>query len=129
MKQFHCPNLGRKLYTYDEIRDKFPGTLPAILNLEIGESAIDCDSDLWVRKDDVDDETLQDDVSMTETDVTQCRTSASCVRQSLRLERIATAAMVAWIPFTDLLSSRGLTPAQAAMNDARDLIAELDKQA
>lgn len=46
-----------------------------------------------------------------------------------RLERIATAAMVAWIPFTDLLSSRGLTAAQAAMNDARDLIAELDKQA
>lgn len=49
--------------------------------------------------------------------------------EATRLERIATAAMVAWIPFTDLLSRRGLTPAQAAMNDPRDLIAELDKQA
>lgn len=82
--------------------------------LQVGSSWTDRDGDVWTRLPDSPEAEL---VSETE------------AVHDERLERIAVAAMVAWIPFTDLLSSRGLTPAQAAMNDARDLIAELDKQA
>lgn len=136
MKQYHCPNLGPKPYTYDEIRDKFPSTLASIRDLEVGESAVDCDGDLWVRKGDVADEPLQDDVPMTGEDVAECRASASRVRQSLRLERIATAALQGLCANSyDGHQNRPLSTAsyaemaECAVGHAKALIAELDKQA
>jgi len=75
--------------------------------LRVGETYTDQSGDVWIAEVSAEDAAARDE----------------------RLERVAVAAMVAWIPFTDLLYSRGLTPAQAAMNDARGLIAELDKQA
>lgn len=92
-----------------------------LAGMEVGSIWRDPEGDVWTRLPD----RLSDDVPMTETDVAECRASASRVRQSLRLERIATAAL------------QGLLAAPMAVNDkprnavayAKALIAELDKQA
>lgn len=130
MKQFQYVNARTQTIAgpYDEkIVSTFRREIQAgLAGMEVGSIWRDPEGDVWTRLPD----RLSDEIPMTETDVTECRASASRVRQSLRLERIATAAMVG------VLTCPNQPPrlredkiATLAVNVAKALIAELDKQA
>lgn len=130
MKQFQCTTCSGSVfgpYTADEVEEQFPCSVAAIAFLEVDETAHDEDGDLWKRLPDL---ILQDDAPMSANDVAACRASASRIRQSLRLERIATAAMVGVMtsPY-QLPGLREDKIATLAVTVAKALIAELDKQA
>ncbi|MFB0007673.1 hypothetical protein ABVC96_20845 [Xanthomonas euvesicatoria] len=136
MKQFQYVNASTQTIAgpYDEnIVRTFRREIQAgLAGMEVGSIWRDPEGDVWTRLPD----RLSDDVPMTETDVADCRASASRVRQSLRLERIATAAMAAIIgknpavtADTDRHGTTAAAHARGAIIYAKALIAELDKQA
>lgn len=133
MKQFKCFNLGRSPYTWEQVRDRFPGSLPAISSLAVGEDAQDADGDHWVRLPDLPTEPTALDV-----DAVPCATPfyqgavetrlASDV-QAERLERIATAALQGWLASPNTARTVLYTEmAQQSVACAKALIAELDKE-
>lgn len=105
-----------------------------IAELDVNIGMKDSDGDTWVRIADL-HPARQDDVPLTATDVVEARTSASRVRQSLRLERIATATMAAIISKLPVMITEPSDTeackrtARGALKYAQALIAELDKQA
>ncbi len=126
MKQFYCTDLRPTPYGMEEIQRRFPQSAEVVSRLGIGQHATDTNGDTWFRGPDL---VLQDDVPMTAADVAECRTSASRVRQSLRLERIATAALPWALSTRNPGSGWDEVAATLAVAAAKALIAELDKQA
>lgn len=92
--------------------------------LSVGETFTEEGGDVWTRLPDV---VLQDDAPLTGKDVAECRESAVRVRNKLRLERIATPVFTAMINASPHVSAHVL--ATTAVDFAKALIAELDKQA
>ena len=91
-------------------------------SLAVGMTWTDSDGDTWIRFPD----RLQDDVPMAATDVTACRDSATRVRQSLRLERIATAALQGIMAAPACAPMTPDAIADCAIRHAKALILELD---
>lgn len=136
MKQFQYVNSHTQTIAgpYDEsvVRTFRHEIQAGLAGMEVGSIWRDPEGDVWTRLPD----RLSDDVPMTETDVAECRASASRVRQSLRLERIATAALQGLCANSfDGHQNRPLSTAsyaemaEIAVAHAKALIAELDKQA
>jgi hypothetical protein len=111
MKQFECQfrNGSSQRYSMPDISMKFPLSVSAVRTLAVGAKVADRDGDIWTRLPDL-GSTKADEPSTPDN----------------RLERFATAALVALVPLSDLLDARGTSPAKEALRHARELIAELD---
>jgi len=118
MKQFQCTfsnGTTSPQYSEYEVAAQFPLSVRTIRTLGVGETAADCDGDLWVR--------LPDHVAET----------ASSVVDAERLERIATAVITGLCAnsyeghLKQPLSTAGFADmANIAVEHAKALIAELD---
>ena len=112
MKQFQCkfPNGSDRGYTLDEVKSLFPLSVAAVLNLAVGEQAVDRDGDTWTRFPDIGSE-------------------AAPARDE-RLERIATAVLagLAAVPNTSCKGAQEIVDGDVdyALRYARTLIAKLD---
>lgn len=135
MKQFQCYAIGNRAYSLADIEGKFPNSVRAVCNLEIGQEVVDCDNDRWVR--------LPDKSEPGQLHVEHLPGEMVVYVPADRLERIATAVtegMVNTIRTEDdyqriraLAAARGMSVSQwiacDAVKQAHALIAELDKQA
>lgn len=136
MKQFQYVRRGQIYgpFNGESAQSRLHAKFEASLGLlSVGETFTDEDGDVWTRLPDV---VLQDDAPLTGKDVAECRESAVRVRDKLRLERIATAALQGLCANSydghlnqPLSTASYAEMAVIAVDHAKALIAELDKQA
>lgn len=116
MKQFYCTGLGSTPYDLEGIQRVFPRSVEVVTGLGVGQSAMDSDGDTWFRAPDL------AGGSVGEVEVPRVGANGD-----ERLERVATSVFAAMINAAPMRSAHVL--ATTAVDFAKALIAELDKQA